>query len=121
MILVDTSIWIDHFRIAQPELGNVIADGLLACHDMVIGELAMGYIPQRERLLRVLRSYPRIPTVDELTFLDFVDDHKLAATGVGMADAHMLASIAQQVDVVLWTRDRRMLGHAERIGLQCKS
>ena len=119
MILVDTSIWIDHLKSADATLNSIIAEARLLTHDFVIAELAMGQIAQRAYFFRLLRTFPRAPTVDEADFLTFVDQHGLSATGLGMADAHLLAGLAEQPGAMLWTRDRRLLAHAERIGATC--
>lgn len=119
VILVDTSIWIDHFKSASPILHSVIADDLLVTHDFVIAELAMGHVPKRELFLSQLRLFPRLPMVDETEFLNFVEQKRLSATGIGMCDAHMLASISRVPEATLWTGDRRLRTQAGHLGVRC--
>lgn len=116
MILIDTSIWIDSFRIADPDLALLLAEGEVIQHPFVTGELAMGNLRGWRRTVDLLSVLPAAPQVDNAQLLDFVESHGLAGTGIGFVDAHILAS-AQAAQSPVWTRDQRLRTHATRLGL----
>jgi predicted nucleic acid-binding protein len=115
-MLVDTSIWVDHFRRGQPALTMLLEQGAVECHPFVIGELACGGMRRRSDVLALLEALPRVPTVDHDEALAFLDRHSLAGTGLGWVDVHLLASV-QLAPTTLWTRDRRLRDAARRLGL----
>jgi len=108
MILVDTSIWIDHLRSADAALTSALEEKRVLSHPFVTGEIALGSLRSRELVLSLLRQLPsaQVATNDET--LAFVDAHRLAGTGIGLVDAHLLASVALTQGARLWTRDRRL-------------
>ncbi|WP_298289240.1 type II toxin-antitoxin system VapC family toxin [Novosphingobium sp.] len=116
MILVDTSVWIDMFRAADADLALLLAEGRVLQHPFVTGELAMGNLRQWRRTVDLLSSLPAAPLVDVSDVLDFVEEHALAGTGIGLINAHLLAT-AKSAGVHLWTRDQRLIAHAVRLGL----
>lgn len=115
MILVDTSVWIDHLRRGDRELGTALEAGKVVCHDFVIGELACGHLSARAEILSLLGALPRAPVVDHEEVISFVERHGLAGVGIGWIDAHLLAS-ARLEQVELWTRDAPLRRAALRIG-----
>lgn len=116
MILADTSVWIDHFRTPSPQMRAAIAEGWLLVHEFVIGEIAIGLVRNRETLFASLAAMPQAITVSTRHLLDVIAEHKLEATGLGLVDVHLLAS-ALRPDVRLWTHDKRLALHAERLGV----
>lgn len=115
MILVDSSIWISHLRGANAALALALAEGLVAQHPFVTAELALGSLADRDRFVAMLDLLPTAPTVDQSVLLAFIADHRLFGTGLGMVDAHLLASAALQ-GAKLWTADKRLAEQADRLG-----
>lgn len=115
MIVADTSIWIDHLRSANPALTGLIAQERLYVHSFVIAELALGHVPRRGRFFDFLAGLPLIETASDDRQLSFVDEHTLFGTGLGFVDSHLLASVATQPEARLWSRDKRLQAHAERL------
>ena len=115
MILVDTSIWIDHLRSGSPELTTLLQDDVVCTHDFVIGELACGNLRNRTEVLDLLQSLPRLAaaTADEVMF--FIEQKQLMGRGVGYIDAHLLAAAVMH-GARLWTKDRRLKTIAEEKG-----
>lgn len=117
MILVDTSVWIDHLRQGDPELARRLDAAEVLGHPLVIGELAMGNLRQRPVVLGALRGLPRAVAATDEEVLAFVAREALHGLGIGYADAHLLASVRLTPDAALWTRDRRLRDVAARMGL----
>ena len=117
MILVDTSVWIDHLRERDEKLGHLLDAGRVAGHPFVIGEIALGNLTQRGRILRLLANLPKAPIVATGDALSFMDLHDLSGCGIGYVDLHLLASAASLGLASLWTRDKRLMKAADRIGL----
>ena len=107
MILVDTSVWVDHFRRRSRHLSALLGDGLVVCHPFIIGELACGQLANRDELLTLMQSLPSASTIARKEILFFIDRNYLAGKGVGFVDLHLLAS-ARLDELELWTADRRL-------------
>ena len=116
MILVDTSIWVDHLRRRDAALVQLLDDGEVATHVFVVGELACGHLANRAEILSLLQALPHLPAVEHEEALEFVARHAIAGAGIGWIDAHLLAATAL-ARVHLWTRDRRLLMVARRLRL----
>ena len=117
MIIVDSSIWIDHFRRPNPLLIESAIGGLLLQHPLVTLELALGLIPEREATLYKLRRLPRPTMVEGERLLEFIEVSKLAGTGIGPIDVSILASAVRTEHAKLWTRDKRLGVQAEHFGV----
>lgn len=117
MILVDTSVWIDHFRHGDAHLARMLDADLVLCHPFVIGELACGGLRRRERILDALGNLSRAPIAAHREALVFLDRHGLAGRGIGWVDVHLLASAALAGGTLLWTRDKRLAGVSAVLGL----
>lgn len=116
MILVDSSVWVDHFRRGSPRLEALLDDGLVLVHPFVLGELALGRLKRRAEILGLLREMPRAELASHDEALEFVDRHELAGKGVGWVDVHLLVSAALG-RVSLWTLDRRLAVAAGHLAL----
>jgi predicted nucleic acid-binding protein len=116
MILVDTSVWVDHLRLGDKTLAGLLDAGRTLAHPFVIGELALGNLRRRELVLAFLQDLPQALVADNQEMLHFIDLHGLSGLGIGYVDAHLLAA-AQLTGAHLWTRDRRLRSIAERSGL----
>jgi predicted nucleic acid-binding protein len=108
MILVDTSVWVDHLRRGDAALGAALDANVVAIHPFVIGELACGLLKSRETLLGLLRSLARLAAATDEEVLEFLERHRLMGRGLGYIDVHLLAATALQGDARLWTRDKRL-------------
>lgn len=105
--LVDTSVWIDHFRANTRTLRRLLDDDLVLCHPLVIGELACGNLKHRAEVLESLSVLPTSPTIEYEEILVFIETHALFGHGLGWIDVHLLASTMLQ-HATLWTRDQRL-------------
>jgi predicted nucleic acid-binding protein len=121
MILADTSIWIDHFRHSDPRLESILENDQIFMHPLVLGELALGNLSPRAKLLADLKDLPQIDTAMDDEVLRFVEVHKLFGIGIGYIDAHLLVSARLVPDTTIWTRDKRLESAAARLGLNEKS
>lgn len=121
MILVDTSIWIDHLRAADQHLVALLTRNEVLSHDFVIGEIALGSVAKRAEVLRYLGSLPRSIAATHGEAMIFIDRHKLANSGLGYVDAHLLAAAALTPGAVLWARDKNLRAAAMRCGLAPKA
>ncbi len=107
MILVDTSVWIDHLRHDIPLLSDLLDAGEVTTHPFVIGELACGNLANRAEVLDLIASLPRVEIADHAEALRVVDSHRLQGCGIGWIDVHLLAS-ALLSKVAFWTCDRKL-------------
>jgi predicted nucleic acid-binding protein len=118
MILADTSIWIDHINRGRNEELLYLLDGQsVVMHDFVIGEIAMGSLKNRRAQLAFLRDLHRIPTASEPEVSLLIETANLHGTGLGYVDAHLLtaARAAEDGEIRVWTRDKRLNAQAERL------
>lgn len=109
MILVDTSIWIDHFHATEPSLVTFLRDNLAGCHRAVIEELALRSIKQRDRVLVLLENLQQFPILTHGEVMALVDRRQLWGRGLSAADVHLLGSVMLVSGARLWTRDKRLL------------
>ena len=116
MVLVDTSIWINHLRDGDRHLEKLLFDGDVLCHPHIIGELACGNLKNRKEIIELFQSLPVSPVVEFQEFLYFVEQNNLSGRGIGFVDIQLLAS-AQLGQVLLWTADKRLKAAAAALGL----
>lgn len=117
MILVDTSIWIDHFRHTEPQLVQLLDQGDVVMHPFVLGELALGHVPGIAGMIDDLSRLAQATAASSDEVLKFIMDRKLSGLGVGYVDAHLLASAALTPEMLIWTRDKRLLAVARSLSL----
>ena len=113
-ILVDTSVWINHFRSNSPPLRRLLDNDLVVCHPLVIGEIACGNMKHRSELIESLAVLPTTPIIEYQEVLTFIETHKLFGQGLGWIDVHLLASTMLQ-HVTLWTLDQPLRNAARRL------
>mgnify|MGYP002780555591 CR=1 FL=1 len=106
-VLVDTSVWVQHFRAAVPELVALAAAGEVVTHSVVVGELAVGGLPNRPQTLADLRNLIRVEECTPDDALDFLERHRLFGLGLSWGDVQLLAA-ADLNGVPLWTLDKRL-------------
>jgi predicted nucleic acid-binding protein len=117
LILVDTSIWIDHLRVNNPALKTLLDAGRVLMHPFVIGELALGRMRQREIILAALSDLPSAELATDAEVLGFIDHEALFGRGIGYVDVHLLASVRLAAGAKLWTRDTRLHDVAKKLSL----
>ena len=116
MMLVDTSVWIDHFRQGDAALTTALEAGQVWKHSFVLGELACGNLRSRVEVLSLLQALRPMPLSTDKEVLFFIDQHELMGRGIGYVDVHLLAS-ARLGGTLLWTRDKRLDAVAAEMGL----
>jgi predicted nucleic acid-binding protein len=116
VILVDTSVWVEHLRRGEAVLAQMLESSLVLCHPFVIGELACGHLRNRAETLDALEKLPRAPIASQDEALVFLNRHGLAGRGIGWVDIHLLAGTALAGDAYLWTRDKRLAAVAADFG-----
>lgn len=120
MIVVDTSIWIDHLRTGNPSLKEHLELGLVLTHPWVIGELACGNFANRQTVLRLLDQLPKCIVANEREVRGIIESHRLHGQGLGYVDVNLLASTVLTPDARLWTLDRRLRAAAKTMSLMAE-
>jgi predicted nucleic acid-binding protein len=115
VILVDTSVWIDHLRNGNRRLRVLLEQGEVLCHPLVVGEVACGSLRHREEVLKLLNDLPKAVVAEHDEVLAFLSQRRLYGRGIGWIDLHLLAS-AQLTSVLLWTADNRLGKVATELG-----
>lgn len=121
MILVDTSVWIDHFRKSDALLEGMLNRGRVLSHPFVIGEIALGHTRQRRVVLSSLRNLPTTRVATDNEVLGMIDANRLFGTGLGYVDAHLIAAARLTPGSSIWTRDKILGAIAARLGLASSS
>ena len=117
MILVDTSVWVDHLRAGDAQLAVLLERSTVTMHPMVLGELACGNLKDRKTLLALWRNLPQLTSATDAEALFFLERNRLWGRGLGYIDLHLLAAVSLNPGTRLWTRDRRLRETAEQRGL----
>lgn len=117
MILVDTSVWINHLRTADERLAALLDAREVLGHPFVTGEIALGNLPRRDVVLSELRDLPQATLTTDEEVLDLIERQALFGRGIGYVDAHLLAAVRLTANAKLWTRDRRLQTVAAELGL----
>lgn len=117
MILVDTSVWVDHLRKADARLASALEQGRVVTHPFVVGEIACGSLRNRPLILELLRDLPGAVVAENDEVLGFMERHRLHGRGIGYVDVHLLAAVALTPGSLLWTRDRRLHAAARELDL----
>jgi predicted nucleic acid-binding protein len=107
MVLVDTSVWVEHLRSGTIGLEALLNEGHVVCHPFIIGELACGNLNNRTEILSLLLNLPMASQADDDEVIQFIEDHKLMGKGLGYIDIHLLMS-ALLTRIPLWTIDKRL-------------
>jgi predicted nucleic acid-binding protein len=118
-MIVDTSVWVDHFRRGDSGLSALLIREEVECHPFIIGELACGSLHRRSEVLSLIQRLPQVPVGSHNEVLTFVEHHRLMGRGIGWIDAHLLAS-ASLAGSRLWTRDRRLSEAARMLDLHAQ-
>ncbi len=116
MILVDTSVWVDHLRRGDAELVDLLERGQVLMHPFVVGEIACGSLSDRDLTLELLLQLPMAAVAEPDEALGFIELRGLHGKGIGYVDIHLLASTALTAGSTLWTRDKRLHDAADTLG-----
>ena len=116
MVIVDTSIWVNHLRQGSRQLEKLLIDAEVMCHPFIVGELACSNLNNRTEIISLLQSLPMAPTIEFDEFLFFIERNDLMGKGVGFVDVHLLAS-AQLAGMPLWTADKCLKYVADQLEL----
>lgn len=117
MILVDTSVWIDHLRAGDAELAALLNGSQVLMHPFVLGELACGNLRNRTEVLALVKDLPRAALATDEEVLFFIERHALMGRGIGYVDAHLLAAVTLGGGTRIWTRDKRLRTVADALAL----
>jgi predicted nucleic acid-binding protein len=117
LILADTSVWIDHLRSGNKEMRRHLDQGQIVIHPFIIAELALGSLRDRTKTLALLDLLPqvRVARLNELRLT--IEARRLYNLGIGLTDAHLIASVLIDSPTLLWTRDKRLRQVAENLGI----
>ena len=107
MTLVDTSVWIQHFRESNAILMELLYEGKVLCHPFVIGELACGTMANRNAILDLMQALPSSPVAEHEEVLGLLHVEHLYGQGLGWVDLHILAS-TRLGSAILWTFDKQL-------------
>jgi predicted nucleic acid-binding protein len=114
MVLVDTSVWVWHFREGSKELSGLLNEGSVLCHTFIIGELACGNLKDRDVILSCLKLLPICVEAESEEVLSFIESNHLMGQGLGYVDVHLITS-AVLTDVSLWTFDKKLAQTADSL------
>jgi predicted nucleic acid-binding protein len=117
MILVDTSVWVSHLRDGNAELANLLNDGRVLCHPLILGELACGNLKDRTVILSFLQFLPMSIEAEHHEVLSFIENNLLMGKGLGYVDIHILASAVLK-GVPIWTLDKRLAHVADNFHIK---
>jgi hypothetical protein len=118
MILADTSVWVDHLRAENAEMSKLLDDVQIVMHPLIVGELALGSLWERNKILAFLDMLPRVRVARLDEVRQMVEARSLYSRGIGLIDAHLIASIFLNPPTLLWTKDKRLAGVAESLGIR---
>jgi predicted nucleic acid-binding protein len=120
LILADTSIWIDHFRLGSSQLRKHLNEGQIVIHPAIIAELALGSLRDRTKTLAVLDLLPQVQAAQPNEVRRMIEARHLYNLGIGLTDAHLIASVFLNAPTLLWTRDKRLRKAAEGFGINAE-
>ena len=120
MILADTSIWIDHLRSSNSEMRRLLSQGQIVIHPFITAELALGSLQQRTKTIALLDLLPQVRVAQLSELRVMIEARRLYNLGIGLTDAHLIASVFIDSPTLLWTRDRRLRMVAEGLGIHAR-
>ena len=120
MILADTSVWVDHFRFGDDGLSDLLRNRSVLMHPFVLAELALGSLAQRTKTLSLLEQLPTCKVAMLTEVREMIDKRALYTRGIGLIDAHLVASALIDPRATLWTRDKRLRVVAEELGVHAE-
>ncbi len=117
MVLVDTSVWVSHFRGGNTLLQTLLLEEVVVCHPFIIGEVACGHLKDRKKIISLFQALPSVTMPEHTEVLEFLERNRLMGLGMGWIDVHLLAS-ALLNRVSLWTMDKKLREVATRLNVR---
>jgi len=117
MVLVDTSVWVEHLRSGSIGLERLLNSGSVVCHLFIVGELACGNLSNRVEILTLLQALPLAIHAEHEEVIHFTENYSLMGKGVGYIDMHLLVS-ALLTKVPIWTLDKKLKKVSSKLGLE---
>jgi hypothetical protein len=117
MILADTSVWVDHFRKRDAALYQQLQCNAISIHPLIVTELILGNLPERRKTIAALDLLPMVKVARVSEVRRMIEVHSLFQRGIGVVDAHLIASTFITPHTVLWSRDKRLRAIAQTLGL----
>lgn len=117
MILADTSIWVDHLRGQSPQMQKLLSAGQIAMHPFIVAELALGSLRNRQQTLSDMEALLQVTVAQLAEVRHMIEAHSLYSRGIGLTDAHLIASCLLTPGTQLWTRDAAMEKVAQALGV----
>lgn len=117
MVLVDTSVWVSHFRGGNTLLQTLLLEEVVVCHPFIIGEVACGHLKDRKEIISLFQALPSVTMPEHTEVLEFLERNRLMGLGMGWIDVHLLAS-ALLNRVSLWTMDKKLREVATRLNVR---
>jgi predicted nucleic acid-binding protein len=119
VILADSSVWIDHLRRRDLAMDRLLRNDEVIMHPFVLGEVALGHLPQRAATMEFMRKLPQAEMAGDTEVVEFIERYELFGTGLGYVDVHLLTGVALTF-CALWTRDKRLHAIAKDLGIAAK-
>lgn len=116
MILVDTSVWIDHLRHSERHLHDLLQAKSVITHPFVIEELACGHFKDRSQIIDLLQALPTVPVATHIEVVNLISNKGLYGAGLGSVDVHLIAS-AMLAGASIWSKDKALVSEAQKLGL----
>lgn len=117
MILADTTLWIDYFRSGNAAMRKQLAEAQIATHPFIIAELSLGSLRERRKTLAYLEMLPQVQVAELGEVRRMVEAQALYSKGIGLTDAHLIASTLITPSTMLWTQDKRLRSVADGLGI----
>jgi predicted nucleic acid-binding protein len=117
MVLIDTSVWVEHLRDGTIGLEALLNEGHVVCHPFIVGELACGNLKNRAEILKLLQALPMAIHAEHGEVMQFIENYSLMGKGLGYIDVHLLAS-AILTKVPLWTLGSKLKRISSKLGLE---
>jgi len=117
MVLVDTSVWVEHFRSGSIGLENLLNEGRVVCHLFIVGELACGNLLNRSEILSLLQALPLADHAEHEEVMHFIENYSLMGKGLGYIDMHLIVS-ALLTKVPIWTLDKKLKEVSSKLGIE---
>jgi len=117
LILADTSVWIDHLRSDDEGMRQLLDRGQIVIHPFVIAELSLGSLRERRKTLALLDLLPQVRMAQVSEIRAMIEARRLYGLGIGLIDAHLIASAFINASTLLWTRDKQLRKVAEELGI----
>jgi predicted nucleic acid-binding protein len=117
MILADTSVWVDHLRNRNPEMEKRLGMGKIAMHPFIVAEISLGSLKNRQQRLADMEALLEVKVAQLSEVRHMIEAHALYSKGMGLTDAHLIASCLLTPGTQLWTRDAAMEKVAKTLGI----